>query len=85
MTRQNLCIHKNDAMNFYDRIFKRNAILNSRKFKIPNNICKVYSKAHDNMTFKMQLINRISKMEYKGTDKIKLDRVGQGAGNRGTK
>ena len=46
-----LCIHQNDAMGCYDRIIRSHAILNSRKFDIPNDICKVYSIAHGLMQF----------------------------------
>ena len=85
LTRQNLCIDQDDAMGCYDRIIRGHSIFNSRKFEIPDNICKVYGKTHDNMTFKTQLNNRISKIEYKSTDRRKLHGARQGAGNGGTK
>ena len=52
LTKYPLCIHQDDAMGCYDRIIRSHAILNSRKFGIPNNIFKMYSIAHDMMQFK---------------------------------
>ena len=72
-------------MDCYDRIIRGRAIINSRKFKIPDNICKGYSKMYDNTTVKTQLNNRISKLEYKSIDRMILDGAGQGVGNGGTK
>ena len=44
-----LCTHQDGAMGCYGRIIRSHTILNSRKFGIPDNTCKVYSIAHDIM------------------------------------
>ena len=84
LTKYPLCIHQYDAMGCYDRIIRSHAILNSRKFGIPNNICKVYIIAHDMMQFKTQINNSISKTSYSSTAKLICHGAGQGAGNGGT-
>ena len=84
LTMYPLCIHQDDAMGCYDRIIRSHAILDSRKFGIPNNICKVYSIAHDMMQFKTQINNSISKTSYSSTTKLICHGAGQGAGNGGT-
>ena len=71
-------------MGCYDRIIRRHAILNSRKFGIPNNICKVSSIAHDLIQFKTQINNNISKKIYSNTAELICHGAGQGAGNGGT-
>ena len=81
LTKHPLCIHQDDAMGCYDRIIRSHAILNSRKFGIPDNICKVYSIAHDLMQFKNQINNSVSKTSYSSTDNLKYHGAGQGAGN----
>ena len=43
LTKVPLCIHQDDAKACYDRIIRSHAILNSRKFGIPDNICRLYS------------------------------------------
>ena len=84
-----LCIHQDDAMGFYDMIIRSHAILNSRKFGIPDNIYKVYSIAHNIIKFITQINNRISKKSYSSRDTLKChgagQGAGQGAGNGGTK
>ena len=84
LTKYPLCIHQDDAMGCYDRIIRSHAILNSRKFGIPNNICKVYSIAHGMMEFKTQINNSISKTSYSSTATLICHGAGQGAGNGGT-
>ena len=85
LTKFPLCIHQDDAIRCYDRITRSHAILNSRKFGIPDNICKVYNIAHNLMKFRTQINNSISKKNYSSTDKSKCHGAGQGAGNGGTK
>ena len=70
-------------MGCYDRIIRSHAILNILKFGIPNNICKVYSIAHNRMQFKTQINNSISKTSYSSTVKLICHEAGQGAGNGG--
>ena len=38
LTRQDLCIHQDDTMGYYNRIIHSNAVLNSRKFHILDNM-----------------------------------------------
>ena len=80
-----LCIHQDDAMGCYDRIIRSHAILNNRKFGIPDNICKVYSITQNLMKFRPQRINNISKKRYSSIEELICHGVGQGAGNGGTK
>ena len=49
LTKYPSCIHQDNVMGCYDRIIQSHAILNSHTYGIPNNICKVYSIAHDLM------------------------------------
>ena len=84
LTKFPLCIHQDDAMGCYDRIIRSHAIPNSCKFGIPDNICKVYSIAHNLMKFRTQINNSISKKSYSNTDKLKYHGAGQGVGNGGT-
>ena len=70
LTKFPLCIHQDDAMGCYDRIIRSHAIFNSRKFGILDNICKVYSIAHNLMKFRTQINNSISKKSYSSTNKL---------------
>ena len=65
LTKVPLCIHQDDAKACYDRIIRSHAILNSRKFGIPDNICRLYSITHDRMVFKLRINNGISKGDYR--------------------
>ena len=85
LTKYPMCIHQDDAKGCYDRIIRSHAILNSRKFGIPNNIWKVYSIAHDLIQFWTQIKNNISKKIYSSTVEFVCHGAGQGAGNGGTK
>ena len=49
LTKQPQCIHQDDAMRCYNRIIRTHATINNRKFGIPDNVCKLHLKAHDNM------------------------------------
>ena len=71
-------------MGYYDRIIRSHVILNIRKFGFPNNICKVYSIAHDLMQFRTQINNNISKTSYSNTADLICHGAGQGAGNGST-
>ena len=84
LTKFLLCIHQDDAMRCYDRIIRSYAILNSRKFGIPDSICKVYSIAHNLMKYRTQINNSIPKKSYSSKDKLKCHGAGQRAGNRGS-
>ena len=83
LTKYPLCIHQDDAMSCYYRIIRSHAILNSRKFGIPDNIFKVYSIAYDMMQFKTQINNNISKTSYSSSAELICHGEGQGAGNGG--
>ena len=85
LTKVSLCIHQDDAKACYDQIIRSHAILNSRKFGIPDNICRLYSITHDKMVFKLRINNGIFKGEYRSNKNKKLHGAGQGAGNGGTK
>ena len=71
-------------MGCYDRIIRSHAILNSRKFGIPNKICKVYSITHDLMHFKTQINNNISMTSYSSTAELICHGADQGSRNSGT-
>ena len=49
VTKQPLCTHQDDAIGRYDRIIRTYGTINSRKFEIPDDVCKLHLKAHDNM------------------------------------
>ena len=71
-------------MGCYDRIIRTNATINSQKFVIPDNICKLHQTAHDRMEFKNQINNNTSQITYKSTEKLPMHGQEQGAGNGGT-
>ena len=52
ITRTILYIHQYDIMGCYDRIIKGHTILNSRKFNILDNICKLHDSTHNKKCFK---------------------------------
>ena len=68
-------------MGCYDRIIRTHATINSRKFCIPNNICKLHLKTHDNIEFKNQINNNTSKITYKRTKELSIHGQGQGIDN----
>ena len=49
LTRKYLCSHQDDAMRCYDYIIRNYAMLNNRKFGVPNKVYKVHDYAYDNM------------------------------------
>ena len=67
LTKHPLYIHHDDVLGCYDRIIGTHATINSHKFYIPDNIYKLYLKAHENMEFKNQINNNTSKITYKST------------------
>ena len=85
LTNYSLCIHQEDAIDCYDRIIRSHAIINCRKFGIPNNICKLYSIAHDLIQFRTQKNNNIPKKSYSSTAELICHGAGQGAGKGVTK
>ena len=84
ITRETLCIHQDDAMGCYDRIICNHTTLNSRKYNIPENLCKVHSIAHDKMKFRNRIGNKVSNITYTSTEELKLHGAGQWTGNEGT-
>ena len=80
-----LCIHQDDAMIWYDRITRSHVIINSRKFRIPDNACKVYSIVYNLLKFRTQINNIISKKSYSSIKTLTCHGVGQGSGNGDTK
>ena len=85
LTRQKLCIHQDDAIGCYDQIIRGHTTLSSRKFMIPDNICKVHSIAHNKMKLKTQINNRISSVEVTNTKEMPTHGIRQGADDGGTK
>ena len=81
ITREALCTHQDDAMRCYDRIIHNHAILNSRKYDILDNVCKVHSIDHDKMKFRNRIGNKISDIIYTSTEELELHGAGQGTGN----
>ena len=65
LTKQQLCIHQDDVMGCHDRMVRPNAILNSRTFEIPDNLCKLHIKAHNNIQFKNQINQTMSDIHTK--------------------
>ena len=52
LTRHERCIHQDDTTACFDRIVMNHEILNSRKYLIPNNVCKVNYERQHHMTYK---------------------------------
>ena len=84
MTRETLYTHQDESIKYYDRIIRNHAILNSRKYEIPNNVCKVHSIAHGKMKFRKRIGNKISYIIYTSTEELKLHKAGQGTENECT-
>ena len=70
LNREFLCSHRDDAIGYYDKNFRNYTILNSRKFRIPNNICKIHCYSHDNIQFNNQIRTQISRTIYKRIIKL---------------
>ena len=83
ITRETLCTHQDDAMECYDRIIRNHAILNSKKYDIPENVSKVDSIAHDKIKFRNRIGNKLSNITYTSTEEMELHGSGQGTGNGG--
>ena len=81
LTKHPLCIHQYDTMECYDTIIRTHATINSRNFFIPDNMCKLHLKTHDNMEFKSQIDNNTSKITYKSTKELPMHDQGQGTCN----
>ena len=71
-------------MGCYDRIIITHATINSRKFGIPENICKLHQTVHDKMEFRNQINNNTSKLTYKSTQALPMHGQRQRTGNGGT-
>ena len=71
-------------MGFYDRIIRSHVILNSRKSRIPDNVCKLHIRVHNNMQFRNQINQTISDIHYKSTTDLPIHGAGQGTKNGGT-
>ena len=82
--RKILYTHQDDAMDCYDRIIRNHDILNSRKYNIPDNVCKVHSIAYEKMKFGNRIGNKISDIIYTSTTELELHGAGQGTDNGGT-
>ena len=52
LTQEQLCIHQDDAIGCFDRIIRNHAILNSRKYGVPQNTCKGHAQSIDKIEFK---------------------------------
>ena len=78
-----LCTHQDDAMGCSDHIIHNHTILNSCKYGISNNACKVHAKVYDQMTFKNRVGNQVSNTIYKNTTELELHGVDQATGNGG--
>ena len=79
-----MCTHQDDEMGCYDRIIRNHAVLNSRKYNIPENVCKVYSIAHDKMKYRNKIGNKESNITYTSIEELELHEAGQGTDNGGT-
>ena len=84
ITRQPLYTHQDDAVACYDRIVINNVILSSRKYLIPNNVCKVINLAPKKMVYKTQSQSHTSKRSHSHTNDLPFHGGGQGSCNRGT-
>ena len=78
LTEYPVCIHQDDSMEWYDRIIRGHAILNSRKFGIPDNGCKLHIITNNLLKFRTQINNTISKQSYSSSKKLTHHCVGQG-------
>ena len=84
ITRETMCTHQDDTMGCYDKIIRNHAILNSRKYNIPDNVCIVHSIVNDKMKFRNRIGNKISDIIYTSTTELELHEAGQCTSNGGT-
>ena len=66
------------------KIIRCHAILNSRKLRIPDKVCKLHSIARDLIQFRTQINNSISKQIYSSSKELIFHGVGQGIRNEYT-
>ena len=84
LTFTNLFKLQHDATTCFDRIINSHAMLNSRKFEVPDKICKVYSATLQNTEYRVQTALDISKQSYSHSELYAIHGNGQGAGSSGT-
>ena len=88
ITRETMCTHQDDTMGCYDKIIRNHAILNSRKYNIPDNVYIVHSIVNDKMKFRNRIGNKISDIIYTSTNtsttELELHEAGQCTSNGGT-
>ena len=85
LTFHNLVILQNDAKACFDRIINNHSTLHSRKFEIPDKVCKLHSTTLRNIQYRVQTALGIASCHYQNTLKAPAHGSGQGAGLSCTK
>ena len=73
--REDLCIYQDDTIGCYDRIIHSYVILNSRAFRIEDNVYKCHCNVHNKMQFKTQMKYFISNNAYQSSQELSLNGV----------
>ena len=75
----NLVILQNDTKSCFDHIINNHSTLHSRKFEIPDKVCKIHSTTLSNIQYRVHTALGISSCHYQKTPKVPAHGSGQGA------
>ena len=75
---------QHDAKACFDRIINSHAMLNSRKFEVPDKICQMQSTTLRNTEYRVQIALGTSTQYYKHSATDPIHGNGQGARSSGT-
>ena len=81
LTFHNLVILQNDAKACFDRIINNHSTLHSRRFEIPDKVCKIHSTTLRHIQYCVQTTLGIAYCHYQTTPQAPAHGSGQGAGS----
>ena len=81
LTFHNLVILKNDDKSCFDRIINNHSTIHSRRFEIPDKVCKIHCATLRNIQYRVQTALGIASCHYQNTPKAPAHGSGQGAGS----
>ena len=79
-----MCKYQNDAAAYYDRMIPPHAMLCSRKFKVPDKVCKLAANTLRQAQYHVQTSRRTSPSFYFTTKNNTVHGAGQDSGNAET-
>ena len=80
LTFHNIVILQNDAKACFDRIVNNHPTLHSRRFEIPDQVCKIHSTTLRNIKYRVQSALGVASCHYQNTPQASAHGSGQGAG-----